>query len=344
MSCCQPAAGGLFWAGPVVQGPGVDWQHPASLVGFDPTLLICEKKRGVEPPRRSCPKEPLGRGSSGLLPKQRGCSPSDSPGLPGTEIFPVGRGYVLLSALWSGVRQIWKTRLGAKQISSGNFFARGLLFPTAMGTPSPPQSPPQGFLQSKNALRRRKTVSSLLGSLIVVRTANQFAIAIQKESAGKKCRSARQDSSCQLEPLGSHKGPQTLVLCCAASATKAISSRRLDTALLCAAKKRGVEKNQLAGLCQNHTGPLTTGPVKNLPWRPAGAKIPRFPGGTLNASHAETPDSGLRPFGYRRHDRRCSIARAGSDTKNSAFRCIRQARTHSPAGFPDRIPHSRSAD
>ena len=30
----------------------------------------------------------------------------------------------------------------------------------------------------------------------------------------------------------------------------ATSSRRLDTALLCAAKKRGVKKNQLAGLCQ----------------------------------------------------------------------------------------------
>ena len=34
----------------------------------------------------------------------------------------------------------------------------------------------------------------------------------------------------------------------------ATSSRRLDTALLCAAKKRGVELNQLAGFCQNQTG------------------------------------------------------------------------------------------
>ena len=142
---------------------------PCQPGGFDPTLLICEKKRGVEPPRRSCPKEPLGRGSSGLLPKQRDRSPSGTPGLPGTEIFPVGRAYVLLSALWSGVRQIWKTRLGAKQISSGNFFARAV--------------PPQGFLQSKNALRRRRLPNLLPGSLIVVRTANQFAIAIQKESA-----------------------------------------------------------------------------------------------------------------------------------------------------------------
>ena len=51
------------------------------------------------------------------------------------------------------------------------------------GDPIPTAVPPQGFLQSKNALRRRKTVSSLLGSLVVVRAANRFAIAIQNESA-----------------------------------------------------------------------------------------------------------------------------------------------------------------
>ena len=34
----------------------------------------------------------------------------------------------------------------------------------------------------------------------------------------------------------------------------AISSRRLDTALLCAAKKRGVELNQLEGLCLKYSG------------------------------------------------------------------------------------------
>ena len=83
----------------------------------------------------------------------------------------------------------------------------------------------------------------LPGSLIVERIAYRIAAAIQKESAGKNRRSLPQwlDTSC-LEPMGSHKGPQTLVLCCAASATTAISSRRLDTALLFADKKRGVEK------------------------------------------------------------------------------------------------------
>ena len=61
----------------------------------------------------------------------------------------------------------------------------------------------------------------------------------------------------------------------------AISSRRLDTALLCAAKKRGVEKNQLAGLCQNL--PWATGPAQKSPcrWRrqkkTAGSILRSFP-------------------------------------------------------------------
>ena len=35
-------------------GPGEVLAETCQLVLFDPTLLICEKKRGVEPPRRSC--------------------------------------------------------------------------------------------------------------------------------------------------------------------------------------------------------------------------------------------------------------------------------------------------
>ena len=47
----------------------------------------------------------------------------------------------------------------------------------------------------------------------------------------------------------------------------ATSSRRLDTALLFADKKRGVETIRLAGHCQSTPGPRTTGPAKNLPCR-----------------------------------------------------------------------------
>ena len=45
----------------------------------------------------------------------------------------------------------------------------------------------------------------------------------------------------------------------------ATSSRRLDTALLFADKKRGVETTRLAGYCQSTPGLWTTGPVKNPP-------------------------------------------------------------------------------
>ena len=62
------------------------------------------------------------------------------------------------------------------------------------------------------------------------------------------------------------------MFCCAASATKAISSRRLDTALLCAAKKRGVEKGPAGrSLPEPPPGPWTTGPVKK-PLAAAGSK------------------------------------------------------------------------
>ena len=47
-----PAAARGFLTGPVVQGRF--WQRPASWFFFDPTLLSCAKKRGVEPPGRSC--------------------------------------------------------------------------------------------------------------------------------------------------------------------------------------------------------------------------------------------------------------------------------------------------
>ena len=123
------------------------------------------------------------------------------------------------------------------------FLCAGAAIPDCGGDPIPTAVPPQGFLQSKNALRRRKTVGLLLGSLIVERIAYRIAAAIQKESAGKNRRSLPQwlDTSC-LEPMGSHKGPQTLVYLRASVKSNFFAEARLDTALLCAAKKRGVEK------------------------------------------------------------------------------------------------------
>ena len=150
---------------------------------FDPTLLSCAKKRGVEPPRRSCPKEPLGRGSSGRFPKQKGPRSLWHPGA-------ARHGHVTSRALLRTFERSivgGTTNLADPTRRKANFLWKFLCAGGASadcgGDPIPTAVPPQGFLQSKNALRRRKTVSSLLGSLIVENPANWNAIADQKESA-----------------------------------------------------------------------------------------------------------------------------------------------------------------
>ena len=136
-------------AGPVVQGPVINWQYLASLVGFDPTLLICAKKRGVEPPRRSCPKEPLGRGSSGLLPKQKGPRSLWHPGaarhghvtsralLRTFERSLVGGTTNLEDPTWRKANFLWK------------FLCAGGASLDCGGDPSPPQSPRKDFCRAK---------------------------------------------------------------------------------------------------------------------------------------------------------------------------------------------------
>ncbi len=75
--------------------------------------------------------------------------------------------------------------------SSGGFLLPGAQrgFFTAergAGTPSPPQSPRKDFCRAKMPCGGERLPNLLLGSLIVVRTANRVAIAIQNESTNKK--------------------------------------------------------------------------------------------------------------------------------------------------------------
>ena len=49
-----------------------------------PTLLSCAKKRGVEPPRRNCPEETLGKGFLWTPFETEGRGPSGTPGRLGT--------------------------------------------------------------------------------------------------------------------------------------------------------------------------------------------------------------------------------------------------------------------
>ena len=244
---------GAFWLDP--------WSRDQGLTGstlpawwFRPHASYLRKEARCRASAKKLPKGTPWKGFLWTLPETEGPRSLRLPGAARYRDFPsrallrtferslVGGTTNLADPTWRKANFLWK------------FLCAGGASLDYGGDPIPTAVPPQGFLQSKNTLRRRKTVGLLLGSLVVEYPVNWNAIADQSESAGKNRRSARQDSSCQLEPLGSHKGPQTLVLCCAASATKAISSRRLDTALLCAAKKRGVETTRLAGHCQFDPG------------------------------------------------------------------------------------------
>ena len=151
----------------VAAGASFNWQCPASLVGFDPTLLSCAKKRGVEPPRRSCPKEPPWKGFLWTPPETEGPRSLWHPGA-------ARHGHVTSRALLRTFERPLvggTTNLADPTRRKANFLRKflcaGAAIPDCGGDPIPTAVPPQGFLQSKNALRRRKTVSSLLGSLIV---------------------------------------------------------------------------------------------------------------------------------------------------------------------------------
>ena len=187
------------------------WQYPASLVVSTPFFLAAQR-RTASTVKKKLPKGTPWKGFLWTPPETEGPRSLWHPGAARYRDFPsramlrtferflVGGTTNLEDPTWRKANFLWK------------FLCAGAAIPDCGGDPIPTAVPPQGFLQSKNALRRRRTVGLLLGSLIVERIAYRIAAAIQKESAGKNRRSLPQwlDTSC-LEPMGFHKGPQTLV-------------------------------------------------------------------------------------------------------------------------------------
>ena len=212
----------------VTQGSGENWQKPASLVVPTPALhpisvrrqsrqrlsefFLAAQRRTASTVKKKLPKGTPWKGFLWTPPETEGPRSLWHPGAARYRDFPsrallrtfersiVGSTTNLEDPTWRKANFLWK------------FLCAGGASLDYGGDPIPTAVPPQGFLQNKNALRRRRLPNLLLGSLIVVRTANRFAIADQSESAGKNRRSLPQglDTSC-LEPMGSHKGPQTLV-------------------------------------------------------------------------------------------------------------------------------------
>ena len=140
-------------------------------------------------------------------------------------------------------QQIWRHLSAARHFCSAKILAGR----AAMGDGGPhrrERSPAQRNFQRKFALRR-------VGSCkFVVLPTTQYSKV--REHARFVTLSVPGSSGCQrgrapLFPKESRGNPFKGFLW-------AISSRRLDTALLCAAKKRGVELNQLEGLCLKYSG------------------------------------------------------------------------------------------
>ena len=69
------------------QAPERIWWRPPDCPFFDPTLLSCAKKRGVEPPRRNCFR------CACRATEQKGCDPFDIPGVLISNCYPVERFY-----------------------------------------------------------------------------------------------------------------------------------------------------------------------------------------------------------------------------------------------------------
>ena len=81
----------------VAAGASFNWQYPASLVGFDPILLSCAKKNGVDRQEEVAQRNPLEGVPLDSSRNKRDRGPSGTPGLPGIEYSLVERCYVLLS-------------------------------------------------------------------------------------------------------------------------------------------------------------------------------------------------------------------------------------------------------
>ena len=181
------------------------WQHPASLVVSTPRFLAAQRSAVSSLREEVAQRNPL-KGVPLDSSRNRGTASLWHPGaarhghvtsramLRTFERSLVGGTTNLADPTWRKANFLWK------------FLCAGGAAADCAGDPIPTAVPPQGFLQSKNALRRRKTVGLLLGSLIVERIAYRIAAAIQNESAGKNRRSARQGRRCLIRTIGISQG------------------------------------------------------------------------------------------------------------------------------------------
>ena len=262
------------------RGDRVKLAETCQLVLFDPTLLSCAKKRGVEPPRRSYFLRWRVNSTRVCGPL---CDPSGSsqamPSLSGASTV-LASTLVLDLQLQTGLQLIQRSSCraanlqsfaAARHFCSAKILAGGLRWGW-------------GPRRSRQMHRPRKEISR--GNLLCAESGLPDLSYPRRLSAQKYVTTPDWKNFCTGQPRGA-RGTAVPLFREESRGTPskgflwATSSRRLDTALLFADKKRGVETTRLAGHCQSAPGPRTTGPAtppaaalgsKKAPLRPAGRK------------------------------------------------------------------------
>ena len=232
------------------RGDRVKLAETCQLVLFDPTLLSCAKKRGVEPPRRSCFLR-------WRVNTQGSADPCAIPGVLGMRCLTTGASFYGFCQhsrsglqLQTGLQFVQRSDCraanlqsfaAARHFCSAKILAGGLRWGW-------------GPRRSREMHRPRKEISR--GNLLCAKSGLPSLSYPRLESAQKYVTLPDWENLCTGQPRGA-RGTAVPLFREESRGTPskgflwATSSRRLDTALLFADKKRGVEKNQLAGLCQN---------------------------------------------------------------------------------------------
>ena len=216
---------------------------PCQPDGFDPTLLSCAKKRGVEPPRRSCFR------CAYRATEQKGCDPFDIPGVLISNCYPVERFYGFRQHSRSGLQLQTSLQLvqrstcravnmavptAARHFCSAKILAGGLRWGW-------------GPRRSRQRHRPRKEISR--GNLLCAKS-GLTNLSHPRLAVAQKYVTTPDWSHVRVgQPQGA-RGTAVPLFREESRGTPskgflwATSSRRLDTALLCADKKRGVETYQ----------------------------------------------------------------------------------------------------
>ena len=219
----------------------------------DPVLLSCAKKNGVGRQEEVAQRKPL-KGFLWTPSETEGQRPLWHPELPGTDsVTNRACSRTFEYSLVEGYDKLGRPNSAQSKFSL-KISLRGAAF-SAMRSPVPHCSPPaRHFCRAKMPCGGQvfQICCSAGRSSDILQTSK--AVHTRKRVLPKYVEDARLDGHCKSGTPGISKGPQPF--CFRKSPEKtllkgflwATSSRRLDTALLCAAKKRGVEIKQAGRL------------------------------------------------------------------------------------------------